>query len=78
MQSAQWSKDTLCLYEALIKKYNAELDITTQITISEYPHCRRDLFAFNVEKYFVTSQWYERNRIAFVAWAKQFDLEKRQ
>jgi len=77
MQSAQWSKDTLGVYEALIKKYNPELDITTQVTINGYPRFWKEIFIFNGEKYFVTSQWYERHRKAFTQWAERFDTEKK-
>ena len=78
MQSAQWCKNTLGLYEVMLKKYNPELDITSQITISGYPRFWKDLFVFNGEKYFVTSQWYERHRAAFVEWAKQFDCNQHE
>ena len=62
----------------MLKKYNPELDITSQITISGYPRFWKDLFVFNGEKYFVTSQWYERHRAAFVEWAKQFDCNQHE
>lgn len=77
MQSAQWSKDTLGVYEALIKKYNPELGITTQVTVNGYPRFWKEIFIFNGEKYFVTSQWYERHRKAFTEWAKRFNTEEK-
>lgn len=77
MQSAQWSKDTFGVYEVLIKKYNPELGITTQVTVNGYPRFWKEIFIFNGEKYFVTSQWYERHRKAFTKWAKRFNMEEK-
>ncbi len=74
MQSAQWSKDTIGVYGPLIKKYSSNIDWASQVVVNSYSRYWQDLFVFNGEKYFVTSQWYERHRKAFSEWFNSLDL----
>lgn len=71
MQSGKWCKDVLGIYSPLIKKYDDTLDKTSQVLINGYPRYWKELYSFNGEEYFVTSQWYERHREKFNEWIRR-------
>ncbi len=68
MQSEKWSKDELGIYQPMLVKYRENIEVSEQISVKFYPRYWKDIFAFNGQKFFVSSQWYEKNRIAFDKW----------
>lgn len=68
LQSDQWCKSQFNIYGPLIKKYDETKDVSSQIKVNNHPRYWKDIFIFNDEKYFVTSQWYERHRLPFDNW----------
>ncbi len=68
MQSEKWSKDELGIYQPLLVKCREKIEVSEQISVKLYPRYWKDIFAFNSQKFFVSSQWYEKNRIAFDKW----------
>lgn len=71
MQSKQWSKETLSLNYPLLREYIDGIDISQQIRDDSYGRYWKEIFEFSGKKYFVTSQWYERQRELFNKWIKR-------
>lgn len=71
MQSSEWCKEELGLYQPLIRKYVDGVDISEQILVNTYPRYWKEIFEFNGEKFLVSSQWYERFRESFDKWAEK-------
>jgi len=51
-----------------IKPYITGIDISVQITEGSYLRYWKEIFEFNQIKYFVTSQWFDRDRESFSYW----------
>ena len=68
MQSKDWSKKVLGITYPLLKKYNEDENISVQIKDGIYGRYWKEIFEFNGMKFFVTSQWYERQRGPFKRW----------
>ncbi|HBH13443.1 MAG TPA: hypothetical protein DDX29_10070 [Clostridiales bacterium] len=68
MQSKKWSKDELGLDYPMLKPYKEGVVTSEQIKEGSYRRYWKEIFEFNNKKFFVTSQWFDRNRENFENW----------
>lgn len=68
MQSKSWSKKHLNLDYEMVRTYDETKELIDQVMENRYRRYWNELFIFNDKKYFVTSQWFERNRRPFEVW----------
>lgn len=68
MQSEEWCKKILGIYQPLLKQYTGNEDISKQVLVNNYPRYWKEIFQFSSEKFLVSSQWYPRFREKFDDW----------
>lgn len=70
MQSKEWSKEVLGINYPFIKQYTEGIDISVQIKEGSYLRYWKEIFEYNGKKFFISSQWFDRDREKIEKWLK--------
>ncbi|MCM3768759.1 hypothetical protein [Neobacillus niacini] len=68
LQEERYSKNTFDINYPFLKKVDRRASLSEQRKVNGYDRYWKDDIIINGERYFVCSQWYERNKPKFIKW----------
>lgn len=73
LQDERYSKNTFDINFPFLKKVKWRTSLSEQRKVNGYNRYWKDELLINGERYFVCSQWYERNKPRFFKWLNNFE-----
>jgi hypothetical protein len=73
LEDERYSKNTFDINFPFLKKINWGTSLSDQRKVNGYNRYWKDELLINGERYFVCSQWYDRNKPKFIKWLNNFE-----
>jgi hypothetical protein len=71
LQDDKYSKNTFDINFPFLKKVMWDTSFSEQIKIKGYNRYWQENLIINGERFFICSQWYERNKPSFIRWVNE-------